>query len=298
MDTIKENFAAMRQSMQLPDSFDATIKAVYVPLAAKIHGRHEGRPLLVSINGAQGSGKSTLVKFVHAILEREYQYKVASMSLDDFYLTLAGRKQLAEYIHPLLITRGVPGTHDVELLESVLTSLLQGETCDIPSFDKALDDRVDNSAWKTVNGQVDIILFEGWCNNSPVQKPEELKEPVNELEAKEDPQGVWREYVNQNLALYHEKVFRLSNLNIMLKAPAFDCVYQWRKLQEDKLRATIASGPSNANKSKVMNAEQLRRFIQHYERITRYSIQHLPARSDIVLPINADQSITGIEVHA
>ena len=53
------------------------------------------------------------------------------MSLDDFYLPRAERVDLAKSIHPLAITRGPPGTHDVETLVDV-----------IKKFNKALDDRL------------------------------------------------------------------------------------------------------------------------------------------------------------
>ena len=42
--------------------------------------------------------------------------EMASRQLpDDFYLTQAQRQDLAQQIHPLLKSRGVPGTHDVPL---------------------------------------------------------------------------------------------------------------------------------------------------------------------------------------
>ena len=37
------------------------------------------------------------------------------LSLDDLYLPKAERLRLARDVHPLLATRGVPGTHDVAL---------------------------------------------------------------------------------------------------------------------------------------------------------------------------------------
>ena len=40
-----------------------------------------------------------------------------------------------------------------------------------------------------------------------------------------------------------------------------------------------------------MNEVQLKRFIQHYERITRLCLQKLPAQADIVLYLNAEHAI-------
>lgn len=48
---------------------------------------------------------------------------------------------------PLLITRGVPGTHDVELGISLLTDLKKHlqQNIMIPRFDSSIDDRVSIS---------------------------------------------------------------------------------------------------------------------------------------------------------
>ena len=76
----------------------------------------------------------------------------------------------------------------------------------------------------------------------------------------------------------------------MLKAPDFEHIYEWRSLQEQKL----ASSSEHLEQNKVMNDTELQRFIQHYERISRHTLEHLPAQADVVLPVAADHSITGI----
>ena len=68
------------------------------------------------IAGSQGIGKSTIVKVLKKNLEIYYKKKVLSLSLDDYYLSKKERISLSNTIHPLLLTRGVPGTHDTELL--------------------------------------------------------------------------------------------------------------------------------------------------------------------------------------
>ena len=74
----------------------------------------------------------------------------------------------------------------------------------------------------------------------------------------------------------------------MLQAPDFEHIYEWRSLQEEKLRQ------STGDTEHVMDEDQLRRFIQHYERISRHTLNHLPNNADVVLPIAEDHSITGI----
>ena len=52
---------------------------------------------------------------VQRLLELVHGLRAAILSLDDIYLSGADRLQRANTIHPLLATRGVPGTHDVGL---------------------------------------------------------------------------------------------------------------------------------------------------------------------------------------
>ena len=280
----------LTERLQLPKSFDAIVRDVYFPLAEIIIGKKQAQPLLVNINGAQGTGKSTLTRFLKYILESELSCHVAELSLDDFYFSRDRRQKLGREVHPLFVTRGVPGTHDVELLEDILDALLGHRSCLAPRFDKAIDERHAKSEWVVYSEPVDVILFEGWCNHSPVQTLDELVEPVNELEAQEDPEGIWRQYANEQLINYHERFFKHADISIMLNAVEFERVYAWRSLQEKKLRQAISSTRSQH----VMDEKQLRRFIQHYERISRHTLAHLPYSADVVLPIEADHSITDI----
>lgn len=276
--------------MKLPDSFQKIVRDIYLPLAEIIVNKKQSQPLLVSINGAQGTGKSTLTCFMQQIIEVESGYHTAVLSLDDFYHTRKTREDLAKNIHPLFLTRGVPGTHDLDTLENVIQALRNNETCMAPKFNKASDNPYHKSDWQTYDRTIDIILFEGWCNNSPVQSTTELAQPVNELEKKEDTEGIWRHHANECLAQYHQRVFDHADMCIMLQAPDFEHVFQWRSLQEQKLEART---PDN-QQSHIMNDTELTRFIQHYERISRHSLHHLPGTADVILPVSADHTITGI----
>jgi len=278
--------------MGLPDTFSKVVGDYYQGLVQEILRRRRDRPLLVSINGAQGTGKTTLTRFVHAMLERDHACRVASFSLDDFYLRRIERQQLAHEVHPLLRTRGVPGTHDIDLLEATLARLMKGENCRVPVFDKAIDDRKPIHEWQSLPSGCDIILFEGWCNNSPPQTTEQLREPVNELEAQEDSDALWRTYVNDKLIEYHRRIYYQADLSLFLKAPNFEQVFQWRKLQEDKLRAVVDEAKSHL----LMDDAGLRRFIQHYERITRHTLATFANFADIVLALNVHHDIVSMSM--
>ena len=152
-------------------------------IASTIVRRHAkgGAPLLVGLSGSQGSGKSTRAGKLAALLA-EQSLATAVLSLDDFYLTRAEREGLARTVHPLFVTRGVPGTHDMALLGQVLDCLLTSARRDvvhIPRFDKPSDDRLPEVDWRCWQGQADVVLLEGWCVGARAQAAEELAAPCN-----------------------------------------------------------------------------------------------------------------------
>lgn len=274
---------------RLPGAFRGVARDHYAPIAEWLVTRHEaGRPMLLGINGAQGTGKSTLAGFLALYLAETHRWRVAVLSIDDFYLTRAEREELASRVHPLLKTRGVPGTHDVAMMRECierLQTLRTGHTASLPRFDKATDDRADPSKWPIVEGPVDLVILEGWCVGSGPQPDDALLEPVNELEHNEDEDGSWREYVNDRLAGDYGSLFRTLDALIFLNPPGLDAVLRWRCEQEQKLRASSAGG------DQIMNADQVERFVRYFERVTRHSLEQLPKRADVVLDIAEDHSV-------
>ncbi|MCB2049553.1 MAG: kinase [Novosphingobium sp.] len=237
------------------------------------------RPIVLGICGAQGSGKSTLVTALAQDLEAR-GLRCAVLSLDDLYLTKSDRQRLASEVHPLLATRGPPGTHDVSLGLCVLEALFSGTPVKLPRFDKAGDDRLDPSGWPEIAGQFDIVLFEGWCLGARPQESEALALPVNALEAEEDPKGTWRRYVNQALAGPYQALFARIDKLVLLQAPGFEVVLDWRLEQEEGLRALSGST------SQLMDRAQIARFISHYERITRHILGEMPQWADLVIELD------------
>ncbi|MEH6635880.1 MAG: hypothetical protein V7700_10190 [Halioglobus sp.] len=260
---------------RLPEGYLPYAQQWFMPLAQHLaeHQIGAGRPVLVALNGSQGSGKTTVCDYLRCYLQEHSGLRVLSLSLDDFYLTRAERDDLADRVHPLLATRGVPGTHDMGLLQQTLATLLTEVpiTLEIPRFDKSVDDRVPRTDWDVVVNGVDIVLLEGWCLGACAQTDVELAVPVNALETQEDPRAEWRHYVNQVLSREFEPLYGLVDQWVMLGAPSFDCVYRWRMEQEQKLAA-------HSRGDAIMNASEVARFIQFYERITRHCLRQLPSR--------------------
>jgi len=277
---------------QLPDSYREQVNNHFLPFINLLKPRiAAGRLRVLGIHGAQGSGKSTLASFLCWYLGERQGLRVAQLSLDDFYLRRSERQALAERIHPLLATRGVPGTHDVKLALRTLhrlQGLQPGESMLLPRFDKASDDRFDESEWPQISGPVDLVIFEGWCLGAGPQAESELLSPVNVLEANEDADGDWRRYANDQLAGDYQRLFAEVDYLLMLKAPSFDCVAGWRQQQERHLA-------SRRQGKQIMSEADIVRFVQHYERLTRHCLETLPARADCVMTMAQDRSVE--EVH-
>jgi D-glycerate 3-kinase len=278
--------SAFLREENLPAEFAAEIERLHAPLADRIAAVAMGPAFVVGICGPQGSGKSTTVRVVAALLEAR-GLKAAALSLDDLYLPRADREALARDVHPLLRTRGVPGTHDVALGLAVLDGLAgEGETA-LPRFEKASDDRARVDAWPRVDGPVDVVLFEGWCVGARPEPPEALRKPVNALERERDPDGVWRAHVNAALAGPYRALFARLDLLVLFTAPDFETVLAWRQEQEAKLRGRLAEAGQGAGRA--MSDEEVAVFVQHYERLTRHIARETPARADLVVALDNDR---------
>ncbi|MEH6570839.1 MAG: hypothetical protein V7709_17290 [Halioglobus sp.] len=279
------------QRHHLPPSYLASAQYWFDPLAESIVMHQQGarRPLLIAINGSQGSGKSTLCAYLEMAISTRYQLKTVTLSLDDFYYTREQRLALSQDVHPLLLARGVPGTHDIAMLGDVLNSLLtrdNNEPVTIPRFDKSTDDRMPQP--EEFSGPVDVVLLEGWCLGARPQPVEQLAEPINALEENEDPHGIWRNYVNSILARDFLPLYQQVDYWVMLQAPGFECVYEWRREQEAKL----GLGKGGKSGKRIMNEVQLARFIQYYERLTRECLRDLPEQVDQLYVLDENRRVT------
>jgi D-glycerate 3-kinase len=276
---------------RLPAEFEQTICKFYLPLAARLSFRvlnSSSSPSIVGVQGSQGSGKTTCSQFLKLILESEYSLSTLVLSIDDFYMSKARRQQLADSVHPLLVTRGVPGTHEVTLLSTVLHKLQRGDPIELPRFDKATDDQVSKERWERVTTRFDVVLIEGWCVGLTPEPTEQLATPINDLERLEDPDAIWRTYVNSQLSDSYQRLFERFDFQIVLQAPSFDCVFGWRLKQEGKLIERLqAEGKATAD---TMTPEQIRRFISHYQRLTEHALAIMPSRADWLLLLNEDHS--------
>jgi D-glycerate 3-kinase len=235
-----------------------------------------------AIAGLQGSGKSTLAAQVAALAGTRGLH-AATLSIDDVYFGRRERLRLARDIHPLLATRGPPGTHDVDRACEVLDAARAGRATRLPRFDKLADRRLPPSRWRKA-GPLDLLVFEGWCLQVPAQSTAALRRPVNALERDEDPDGIWRRHCNRALADDYPALWARLDRLAWLHPPGFDCVPGWRWQQERAARAAHASQTG-------MTRTQVERFVRLFERVSRQAMRTLPGIADLTLHLDPQRRV-------
>jgi D-glycerate 3-kinase len=240
----------------------------------------DGQPRVYGITGLQGCGKSTLA----GQLSQEGAMRaveVVVLSIDDFYLTRRERQSLAKRVHPLLATRGPPGTHDLTLACDTLDALkafTEGDCLALPRFDKLADTRLPRAQWPRVRRKPDLVIFEGWFLKVPPEPEALLALPLNALERDEDSDGRWRRDCNAALAAYEPLWQRIDRL-LWLRGPGFDSVLEWRWQQEQTLQA--ASPGRNS-----MTRAQVERFVLYFERVSKQAQRSLADIADVIIDID------------
>lgn len=278
----------------LPDEYACFVSRYLEPVSAILDARiRQVSTPLIGINGSQGSGKSTAALFLKHILESKFDQRVVVLSIDDFYHTKTTREEMARTVHPLFATRGVPGTHDIALAIKTIKALKNvgdNQSVEVPRFDKAIDDRKPVEDWERVSGPFSAIILEGWCIGAPPVLHANWQEPINELERTEDGKGVWRRTYSEHLAEEYQLLFGAIDWLLMLRAPGFEVVYGWRLLQEKKL------AQNSAHLDKLLDEQQLQRFIQHYQRLTEHCLERIPALADAVISLDEQHRMTDLQV--
>ncbi len=269
-------------------------KKFYFPISKEIAKLFfkDKKTKVIGLTGGQGSGKSTISYILKIILRECFNLETLTLSIDDFYKTLKKRKKMSKNVSPLFLTRGVPGTHDIEFLYKILKDLKKKKFNKMvfPKFDKSIDDRFSRSKWQKVRKKPDIVIFEGWCVGVPPQKKKDLLAPINELEKEKDKKRIWRSRVNDELNKSYKKVFKLIEKIIFLKVPSFKHVYKWRLLQEKKLKMTSKG-------KKTMNKKQIKTFIMFYERLTKHMLKNFEKKADIIIRIDDKHKLKNLVIN-
>lgn len=215
---------------------------------------------IIGLSGPQGAGKTTALSGLY----NKSTKRIATLGIDDFYLTKAQRIDLAKVISPLSKTRGPAGTHDIKLIKKTIESLVSAEANTLTSlirFDKASDDRRPEKDWLVFKGKPDVIILEGWLVGAIAPDDFAYSAPINSIE-RLDEDAVWRRYQKHQLDNNYAKLWASFDAYIHIKGPGFDTVFDWRKQQE--------AGNLGLNEGDLPDEiiDWLEEFIQHYQRLT------------------------------
>jgi len=255
------------------------IEKNYLKILFKLKSKNK-----IMIAGSQGSGKSSLSKLIKLYLEKFCYKSVVIISMDDFYLSKNQRTQLSKNIHPLFLTRGVPGTHDLELMNKKIKQILNKEfPIYLPIFDKVSDSR--KRTYKKIL-KADVVIFEGWCAGSQPVDQNYLQKNFNNLEKHKDKNFIWRNSYNKYLNEY-QKLFSQFNFFIYFQFNQWDHVLNWKYKQELELR----------DKKKDLGLKKyLREFIQYYEKVSKWMHLKVPKYCNILIKLDAHQKIKSINL--
>lgn len=269
-----------------------SLKKIYIPVSFWIENQYKkkGETLILGFSGGQGSGKTTVTGILKIILKKFFKRRIHVSSIDDFYKTLEDRNKISNRIHPLLKTRGVPGTHDINLVKNFfnITRKKKFKKIKLPKFEKAMDNRLEKKYWFNIKQKPEIVILEGWCVGARPQANSLIKRPINILEKYEDKDLKWRKYVNEKLKKEYKKLFVMIDHLIFMKIPNFKVVFKWRLLQEKKLKKK-----SYSNK-KIMSYNEIKRFIMFYERITLQMMKDLSKSASLLMLLKKNHDIKKI----
>jgi D-glycerate 3-kinase len=242
--------------------------------------------------GGQGTGKTTISSLIKIILTKYFELKVFRISIDDFYKTRNERINLSKRVHPMLLTRGVPGTHDINMMLSFFKKAKSKKfnRLKLPTFNKAIDDRFNKKKWYDLKDKPDVIIFEGWCVGAKSEKNNTLKKTINSMEKAKDQKQIWRKYVNHQLKSKYKNLYSQLNCLIYLKAKNFSLLQKWRLKQERKL---WLSSKRKLN-LKIMSKGDVLNFMQTYQRITQNMFRYMPKYASIILNLNSNHQIKSV----
>ena len=266
------------------------IKSFLIPLCFWISKKADKKnPYFVGLAGGQGTGKTTISSLIRIILTKYFKLNVFRISIDDFYKTRKERIYLSKRVHPLLLTRGVPGTHDINMILSFFKQIKSRtfKRLRLPTFNKAIDDRFSKKYWYNLKNKPDVIIFEGWCVGAKSERTNTLKKPINSMEKAKDHKQIWRKFVNQQLKSKYKNLYSQLNCLIYLKAKNFSLLQKWRLKQERKLLLKT----KKSSKLKIMDRRDIINFMQTYQRITQNMFKYTPKYASIILNLNSNHQI-------
>ena len=270
---------------------DKMLKSYLIPVCFWISKKTNNKqPYFVGLAGGQGTGKTTISSLLEIILRKYFKLNVFKISIDDFYRTRKERFNLSKKVHPLLMTRGVPGTHDIKIMLDFFrkSKTKKFKSFKLPKFNKAIDDRCKKNQWYTIKKRPDVVIFEGWCVGARAEKNSTIKKSINSLEKANDAKLIWRNYVNKQLKTKYKKLYDQLDCLVYLKAKNFSLLQKWRLIQEKKLWLKNKNKKTN---NKIMSKGDVINFMQTYQRVTQNMFKFAPRYASVILNLNNNHQI-------
>lgn len=167
--------------------------------------------------------------------------------------------------------RGPPGTQDVDVGTRVLQAFRASQSVSIPIYDKSAHrgagDRQET--WRHVQGEVDIVLFEGWClgfqsmpfselvrryeqGQAESPRPEYAAHPLEELQLMNRHLATWEQAWHPLIDAFVQLVPVAADL----EASPWSLVYPWRLEAEHAMK--------QRNGGRGMSDEEVHAFVQRY----------------------------------
>lgn len=218
---------------------------------------HESSPSIIGIQAPQGCGKTTLCNILSDSILLNSNNPCLSLSTDDFYYNYNTLKHLKEnsYNH-IFKYRGPPGTHEVSLLNNVISNIKSGVEFEYPVFCKKSNngygDRLSNIP--CIGNYYKYLLLEGWFNGIDSVKIDELiaetrrEYSINSNQTEYERVLDVRKYINDIIQSQYEKIWRLFDGFIIIKPERYELSKKWR-IETEKSN----SGMSNDDITKFID---------------------------------------------
>lgn len=225
------------------DKFTNDFTFIFFPLANLIHELHTNKtdnvPFIIGLQAHPGCGKTTLSNIISDVLNTYYKVNCNYLSIDDLYKK---HKELNELKikNPLFEYRGPPGTHDLEILNSIFNKIKEKENnYYLPRYNKSLNNGLGdrNDMGLFVKNPIDILIFEGWfLGANPIY--EEKSGIINQIfEDKKFLNNQKKKDLmlqsNENLKDY-VKYWNMIDFYISIKPEDFRLSRKWRIEAEKK----------------------------------------------------------------
>lgn len=263
-----------------------------IPLIKQITG-----PVVIGISGPQGSGKTTVSSKLTDYVNENTDLHAITLLLDDFYLTYNDQIKLNQLCvdkydgNKLLQGRGLPGTHDIDLLTEVLENFLKGMEFHTVGYDKSLQngkgDRIPET--KTFNPpKVDVIFLEGWFLGF---------KPLVDIPKSTDP--IVNQHKPQHLKLVddflikYQRAFGYCQYSVIIETPDIDNVFQWRLQQEHQLIRERGMGMTD-NEVKLFVDRYMPVYKLYYHELCNSGLS--TKGNNLVVKIDIDRSVVGAQI--